>query len=301
METAPSSRPVQGVAWMLVTGVLFVGVTAVVKVLGTRIPAPEAAFLRYALGLLFLIPMIRPMRNAHLTRRQIKLFSFRGLVHTCGVSLWFFAMARIPIADVTAMNYLAPVYVTLGAAIFLGEKLALRRILAVVAALVGALIILRPGFREVGAGHLAMLIAAVFFAASYLTAKRMADETGAAVTVTMLSLTVTIGLLPLALWTWVTPTWHEMGLLFVVAALATTGHYTMSLALAAAPVTVTQPVGFLQLVWAVLLGALVFDEGLDPYVILGGGLIVAAISFMTWREAMLKRRLRTPVVPETKL
>jgi drug/metabolite transporter (DMT)-like permease len=210
-------------------------------------------------------------------------------------------MARIPIADVTAMNYLAPVYVTLGAAIFLGETLALRRILAVVAALVGALIILRPGFREVGAGHLAMLIAAVFFAASYLTAKRMADETGAAVTVTMLSLTVTIGLLPLALWNWVTPTWHEMGLLFVVAALATTGHYTMSLALAAAPVTVTQPVGFLQLVWAVLLGALVFDEGLDPYVILGGGLIVAAISFMTWREAMLKRRLRTPVVPETKL
>ena len=286
---------------MLVTGLLFVGVTAIVKVLGTRIPAPEAAFLRYALGLVFLIPMIRPMLNAKLTKRQWKLFTWRGLAHTGGVSLWFFAMARIPIADVTAMNYLSPVYVTLGAALFLGEKLALRRILAVVAALVGALIILRPGFREVGPGHLAMLIAAVFFAASYLTAKRMADETGAAVTVTMLSLAVTIGLAPLAALNWVTPTGHELLLLFAVAFLATTGHYTMSLALAAAPVTVTQPVGFLQLVWAVLLGWLVFEEGLDVWVVTGGLVIVAAISFMTWREAILKRRLRTPVVPATKL
>ena len=145
-----------------------------------------------------------------------------------------------------------------------------------------------------------MLIAAVFFAASYLIAKRMADETGAAVTVAMLSITVAIGLAPLALMNWVTPTWHELALLFGVAALATAGHYTMTLALAAAPVTVTQPVSFLQLVWAVLLGAFVFGEGLDPFVVLGGLIIIAAISFMTWREAVLKRRMRTPVVPATK-
>ncbi|WP_137700157.1 DMT family transporter [Marimonas lutisalis] len=300
MGEVPSARPVIGVMWMIVTGVLFVGVTAVVKVLGTRIPAPEAAFLRYAMGLIFLIPMIRPMLRVRLSARQLKIFSVRGIAHTAGVSLWFFAMARIPIADVTAMNYLSPVYVTLGAALFLGEALHLRRILAVVAALVGALIILRPGFREIGPGHLAMLIAAVFFAVSYLTAKRMADETGAAVTVTMLSITVTIGLAPLAIANWVTPTLHELLLLLGVAFLATTGHYTMSLALEAAPVTVTQPVGFLQLVWAVLLGAFVFGEGVDIWVIIGGLVIVGAISFMTWREAMLKRRLRTPVVPATK-
>lgn len=287
--------------WMVLTGVLFVGVTAVVKVLGTRIPAPEAAFLRYLLGLVFLIPMIRPMLRAGLTRRQLRLFGFRGLAHTVGVALWFFAMARIPIADVTAMNYLAPVYVAVGAALFLGETLHLRRILAVAAALVGALIILRPGFREVGPGHLAMLIAAVFFAASYLIAKRMADETGPEVTVTMLSISVTIGLAPLALMNWVWPNGEEFLLLLVVAFLATAGHYTMSLALAAAPVTVTQPVNFLQLVWAVLLGAFVFGEGFDLWVIAGGTVIVAAISFMTWREAVLKRRLRTPIVPATKL
>ena len=73
METTAASSPVKGVFWMLVTGFFFVAVTAVVKVLGTRIPAPEAAFLRYALGLVFLVPMLRPLMNARITRRQLKV------------------------------------------------------------------------------------------------------------------------------------------------------------------------------------------------------------------------------------
>ncbi len=285
---------------MFVTGLLFVAVTALVKYNGTRIPAAESAFLRYSMGLVFLLPMINAMRQSQLTIRQHKLFWLRGIAHTGGVSLWFYAMARIPIADVTAMNYLTPIYVTLGAALFLGEKLALRRILAVVAALVGALIILRPGFREVGMGHLAMLFAAVFFATSYLVAKLMSDETNPAIVVTMLSITVTIGLAPLALANWVTPTGSELVVLFAVAALATAGHYTMSMAFAAAPVTVTQPVSFLQLVWAVLLGAVVFGEGVDPWVVIGGLVIIGSIAFITMREAVLKRKIRTPAVPATK-
>ena len=87
------------------------------------VPAAQGAFLRYLLGLVFLIPMIRPILAAHLTRRQLKLFEGRGVVHTIAVILWFYAMARIPIADVTAMNYLSPVYVTLGAALLLKEAL----------------------------------------------------------------------------------------------------------------------------------------------------------------------------------
>jgi len=300
MNDLQTYRPVKGVFWMFVTGLLFVAVTALVKYNGTRIPAAESAFLRYSMGLVFLLPMINAMRQSQLTIRQHKLFWLRGIAHTGGVSLWFYAMARIPIADVTAMNYLTPIYVTLGAALFLGEKLALRRILAVMAALVGALIILRPGFREVGMGHLAMLFAAVFFATSYLVAKLMSDETNPAIVVTMLSITVTIGLAPLALANWVTPTASELVVLFAVAALATGGHYTMSMAFAAAPVTVTQPVSFLQLVWAVLLGAVVFGEGVDPWVVIGGLVIISSIAFITMREAVLKRKIRTPAVPATK-
>ena len=294
------NRPVAGVIWMLVTGVMFVAVTAIVKYVGSELPAAEAAFLRYLLGLVFLIPMIGPIRRAKLTPRALKLFGFRGVVHTLGVTLWFYAMTQISIAEVTAMNYLAPVYVTIGAAFFLGEKLALRRILAVVAALVGAMVILRPGFRELSPGHFAMLITAVMFAGSYLTAKVMADEVSPAVVVGMLSITVTIGLAPLAAMVWVTPTLEQLGWMFLLACFATAGHYSMTLAFQAAPVTVTQPVTFLQLFWAVLLGALVFDEAIDGWVIFGGLIILAAVSFITWREAMLKRAT-TPPVPATKV
>ena len=301
MNDGVNTRPLMGVFWMLVTGICFVMVTALVKTLGPRVPAAEAAFLRYALGLVFLLPMIRPMLRARLTRRQLGLFGLRGVAHTIGVIMWFYAMTQIPIAEVTAMNYLSPVYVTIGAALILGETLALRRILAIVAALLGAFIILRPGFREVNPGHIAMLATAIVFAVGYLTAKILSEEVSPAVVVGMLSVTVTIGLAPVAASVWVTPTLTELLILMGVATFATAGHYTMTLAFAAAPITVTQPVTFLQLVWAVLMGWLVFDEGVDIWVLLGGGLIIAAISFITWREAVLKRRAVTPTVNATKV
>jgi len=290
-----------GAIWMLATGLSFVAVTAIVKHIGGGVPPAEAAFLRYALGLVFLIPMLRPLFKANLQPRQVILFGWRGAVHSIGVILWFFAMTKIPIADVTAMNYLSPVYVTIGAALFYGEKLAFRRILAIVAALIGALIILRPGFREVSIGHIAMLFTAVLFAASYLIAKRMADEVSPVVVVAMLSLTVTIGLAPFAYAQWVTPTLAQVGWLFLVAVFATIGHLTMTLAFRAAPITATQPVTFLQLVWAATLGAVVFGEPVDGWVVLGGLVVLTSVSFITWREAVLKRREMTPLVNATKV
>ncbi len=85
--------------------------------------------------------------------------------------LWFYAMQRIPIAEVTAIGYTSPIFVTIGAALFLGEPLAFRRIAAVLVAFAGAVIILRPGLQEISAGQLAQLGAAPLFAASYLMAK----------------------------------------------------------------------------------------------------------------------------------
>ncbi|MFN3663123.1 DMT family transporter [Yoonia sp.] len=300
MMNVQTARPVAGVLWMVVTGAMFVAVTAIVKYVGDDVPAAQAAFLRYALGLVFLIPMIRPIMAAHLTRRQMKMFGIRGVVHTFAVLLWFFAMTQIPIAEVTAMNYLSPVYVSIGAAVFLGEKLPPRRLAAVVIALIGAAIILRPGMRAVEPGHIAMLGTAVMFAVGYLLAKQLSGEVSAAVVVGMLSIMVTIGLAPFAYAVWVTPTLGQVGWLFLVACFATAGHYTMTLAFAAAPLTVTQPVTFLQLVWAVLLGAVVFGEAVDGWVVIGGLVIMASVSFITWREAVARRQV-TPVAPQTKV
>ncbi len=300
-QSAIGTRPFAGILWMLITGLCFVAVTALVKILGDAIPPQQAAFLRYVLGLVFLIPMIRPLMKTRLTPRLWRLFALRGLLHAAAVMLWFFAMTQIPLAEVTAMNYLSPVYVTIGAALFLGERLALRRIAAIVVALIGVAIILRPGFREVAPGHLAMLITAMIFGGSYLLAKVLADQVSPGVVVAMLSIWVTAGLAPFAWAVWVSPGISDLIILMAVACLATAGHFTMTLAFRAAPMTVTQPVTFLQLVWAVVLGAVAFHEPIDSWVVLGGTLILAAVSFITWREAVLKRRAGPPPTPDPEL
>ena len=301
MMPAANIRPVEGILWTFGAGILFVMVNVLVKYLGPVMPASEMAFLRYGLGLVLLVPAIRQIMRLRLTRREWGLFILRGALHSVGVALWFYAMATIPLADVTAMNYLSPIYVTIGAALFMGERLAMRRILAIVVGLVGAVVILRPGFREIGPGHYAMLIAAVVFAGSYLLAKHLTDETGPVAVVTMLSVWVTIGLIPIAAPVWVTPTWFQLGILFVIAAFATVGHYLMTLGFRAAPVTITQPVTFLQLVWAVSLGAILFHEPVDPFVIAGGLMIIGAISYITWREHVIKKRAVTPPLPAQKM
>ncbi|MAM62719.1 MAG: EamA family transporter [Maritimibacter sp.] len=288
-----------GIFWMVVTGLLFVGFTALVKSMDGRLPAAELGWLRYVLGLVFFVPFLPRILAMRLDRKTLGLLVTRGVFHTAGVITWFFAMSRIPLAEVTAINYLNPVFVTIGAALFLGEKLAARRIAAIGVALVGALVILRPGVRELDPGHFAMMFTAACFAVAYLILSPIAKRVEPFVIVTMLAVTVTIGLTPFALSVWVTPTPGELGLLFVIAAFATAGHYTMTLAFAAAPLTVTQPVTFLQLVWSVLLGAVLFSEGIDPFVVAGGTLIIAAVTFITWREAVLKRRV-TPGANETK-
>lgn len=288
------NRPLAGVWWMLASGLAFVAMTVLVKLVGTRLPAAEVGFLRYALGLPLLLPVLDTMR-AGLSAPLLRLFAWRGAAHVIAVILWFYAIARLPVAEVTALNYLAPVYVTLGAALFLGERLALRRLAAVGAALAGALIILRPGLREVEPAHLAMLGGSLAMGASYVLAKRLTGLASPELVVVMLSITATIGLLPFALVGWVWPTPEEVGLLFAVATLATAGHYFMTLAFREAPVSVTQPVTFLQLLWSAIAGWAIFGEGVDPFVIGGGTVIVMAVSFIAWREHVLARRVTPPV------
>ncbi|KPQ06584.1 MAG: putative permease, DMT superfamily [Rhodobacteraceae bacterium HLUCCA12] len=289
-KSAPvPTRPVIGVLWMLAAGLCFVAVTATVKYMGAAIPAAQSAFLRYLLGLVFLLPVIPAFSRMRLAPRDWGLFGVRGMFHALGVILWFYAMTRIPLAEVTSMQYLTPVFIALGAALFLGERLRLRRIGAIAAAILGALIILRPGLREVAPGHLAMLCNAVLFATSYLIAKRMTGLVPASVVVGMLSIFVTLGLAPFALAVWVPVTGVQIAWLALVAAFATAGHYAMTMAFAEAPISVTQPVTALQLVWAVILGAAFFAEPVDLFVVMGGGVIIAAVVFIALREQALTR------------
>lgn len=280
-----ADRPVEGVLWMLASGVSFVGVQGIVRYLGTDLPAAQSAFLRFFFGLLFLAPLMLRIARQGLGAGTLRLHAARGVAHTAAVVLWFYAMARIPVAHVTAIGYLSPVLVLVAAALLLGERLTRRRVLTVLVAFAGALIVLRPGVQALELGHLAQIGAAMCFAGSYLIGKRLSGMAEAGIVVAMLTVTVTLGLLPLALAVWVPVSAAQAGWLAVVAALATLGHYLMSRAFQAAPLAVTQPVAFVQLVWATGLGALVFHEPVDGYVLLGGGLIIGAISTLALAEA----------------
>lgn len=287
-------RPVEGALWMLATTLAFVAVNGIVRHLGTDLPAAQSAFIRFAFGLAFLAPAIWQARAMRFPPEVLWLFGWRGVLHVAAVVFWFYAMARVPVAEMAAIGFLNPVVVLVIAGLLLGEGLGRGRVISVLVALIGALVVLRPGLREVSVGHLSQLAATLCFAVSYIFAKRLSGLAPASVVVAVLSVTVAVGLAPVAWWVWQPVTVDQLVWLAGVAALATLGHYTMTRAFNAAPLAVTQPVTFLQIIWAAMLGALVFGEAVDGLVLLGGALIVGAVSLNTWAEA---RRGRIPPQP----
>lgn len=276
---------------MVLTGLLFVAFNASVKIFGQGLPAAQSAFIRFAVGAIFVAPLLPRILRDGLPHGSLPLFGLRAVLHIVGVVLWFYAMTRIPIAEVTAINFLNPVAATLGAVLFLREPLSPPRAVAILVALGGALLILRPGMRGLDLGHLAQVTSSVLVGLSYLVARNLAQKIPAEVVVAVMTLTVTAGLLPFALAVWQPMGWGQLAGLTLVALIATLGHYAMTRAFAVAPMAVTQPVTFLQLIWASLMGVAVFHEPLDPMVLLGGAIIIAAISFITWRETRVAQRM----------
>ncbi len=130
---------------MLASGLCFVGVNIGVKWVGDALPSQQTAFLRFALGLVYVLPVAGLLLRDLPRGRDLRLYAIRGAVHTVGVLLWFYGITRIKLAEVSALLYLTPIFVTMGAALFLGERLKARRLLAIAAGILGALLILRPG------------------------------------------------------------------------------------------------------------------------------------------------------------
>jgi drug/metabolite transporter (DMT)-like permease len=269
---------------MLLTGMLFVGVTVAVRYLGTSMNPVQAAFIRYCFGIVLILPLLSRAGVMSLDRDRLGFHALRGLVHGGGVILWFLAMSRIPISEVTALGFTTPIFVTLGAAVFLSERLKPYRVAAVLLGFIGALLILRPGLRVIDIGALAQLGAAPLFACSYLMAKSATRREASSMIVILLSVFCTLTLALPALMVWRTPTLEELLLLGLTALLATSGHYCMTRALEAAEVSAVQPFTFLQLVWATILGLILFDEHPDVWIGIGGAVIVASATWMAQQE-----------------
>ena len=285
------NQSIIGILWMVITTILFVGVTATVRYLEGEVPAPQAAFLRYAIGTVMLAPSLITLTKFKPDRSLFNKFVLRGFVHSIGVTLWFYAMSVMPVAEVTAIGFLTYIFVSIGASIFLKEKLHKHRLSAILISFIGALIILRPGFKVIESGQLGMLIATMVFTVSYLIAKVVSKERTSSEIVAMLSIFTTIFLIPSAIYSWEPLSLEALLILTFTALIATLGHITMTKAIKAAPMVVTQPVLFLQLVWASMVGLFIFDEEFDIFVIIGGTVIMICVCYVSYREHVLGKKI----------
>ena len=111
-EREAYGAPAIAIGWMLLTGLMFVAVTGIVRYVGSDVPAAEAAFIRYVIGLGLILPFMWRHIIGGMERRILATYSLRGLCHALGVILWFYAMARIPIAEVTAIGYTSPQFIS---------------------------------------------------------------------------------------------------------------------------------------------------------------------------------------------
>ncbi len=293
LEAVP--RNVQGMFWIVASGLIFSCFMALVRWVGSTMDPIQTSFLRYAFGLFFLLPFFVKLQVADLRAVSWKLHLLRGVLHGTGVMLWFYAMSRIPLAEVTAIGFTAPVFATVGAALFLGERIRLPRITAVVVGLMGALLIVRPGFVDVDPGVLAMLIAAPIFAGSDLVAKALTRRESGPAVVAYLSIVVTIVTFGPALAVWRWPTVEEWVLVIVISGLATLGHLLMTQGFKVGEISAIAPARYIQLLWSALIGYVLFAEVPEVWTWAGAAIIVAAALYIARREALARERGRQTV------
>lgn len=161
------------------------------------------------------------------------------------------------------------------------------------AGFVGALVILRPGFGEMNPAALIVVLSSICWAAALLTVKRLSTTDSVVCIVTWNSVLLTVLSLPVAIPVWVTPKLEQLLWLVLIGILATLGHLAMTGAFKAADATVVFPVDYTRLVWASIIGYLIFSEVPDIWTWVGGTIIFASTTYIAYREAA-SRRAREP-------
>jgi len=280
----------RGILWMILSGFMFVTVGVLVKLMDSGLPAIQSAFLRYVFGMIIILPLFRRIQFSGIRKPILGVYLLRAILHGFSVMLWFFAMATIPLAEVTAIAYSTPIYTTIGAVLVFKEKIRIRRVMAVVIGFVGTLVILRPGVVEISLGSLAQVAAAIGFAGSFIMAKKLVSVESPVNILFMLTAGCGIALMPAALAVWVTPSLTDTIILFIIASLATLGHHSITQALIAAPLSATQPFIFVQMIWAIGFGYLLFHEIPDIWVIFGGFIIIASTTYLAHRENVARKK-----------
>jgi len=287
---SPTTR---GILWALAAGLVFQFANASMRALTLEMAPMQAQFLRYAVGMLPVLPMLWRIGLANLRPDSMKGHLWRSALHTGGLVLWFIALPHMPLADMTAIGFTNPLFVLIGAAWLLREPMTAARWIAVGVGFAGVLVIVGPGLTGSGGWYnLIMLASAPVFAASFLLTKVLTRRDSAAVIVFWQTLLITLMSLPLALPFWVAPTGTQWLLALVGGVAGTAGHYFLTRSFASVDISATQSVKFVDLLWAALIGWLAFGDVLRPTTLVGGAIIVASIVALARYESGSARRAR---------
>ena len=280
---------VRGALWILASAMIFTMANSLIKHVGTSLDSFQMVFFRGLFGTLFLLPIVWRAGGWDVLRTQRMNFHLaRGITGSLALMTIFYALTKMPLADVTGISFSRPLWVIVLAVLFLGERVRWRRWTATVVGFLGVLVMVRPG-SGVNPAAIAAMLNALFVAMSVVLIKRM--------TVTEKPLTIlfwgalipTFVALPPALVVWRTPTDMELILMAAIGAGLSIGHTCLIQGLKAGEATAVMPFDYTRLLFAGFAGYIFFAETPDPSTVIGALLIISATLYIARREAAEKR------------
>ena len=277
----------RGIGLILLAGMLGTAMITLVRLLGADLHPFEINFFRTVFSLLILAPVVLRHGLRHLRTPRLGLHALRGLISGCAQLSFFMALVMIPLAQISALSFTAPLFTTVTAVIVLGEVIRVRRITALAIGFAGTWLILRPGVIEVELGSILVLLGSLAWGITMIVIKIL-SRTDSAISITFYG---ALFMSPIALIAAIpflqTPTLVELGWLVVIAVLATLVHLCFNQAIKEADLTVLLPFNFAGLIWAAITGYLVFAEMPTIWTWVGGAIIFISGTYLVIRESRL--------------
>lgn len=284
-------NPLAGIAWVTISMLLLAGLACIARYAALAGIHPlQIVFLRNFFALLTMLPLLA-WRGVSLARSSsFHLYGLRVVISLVAMSCWFYALSLITVGELTAISFLAPLFGTAGAVIFLGEIVGRKRLSAMIVGLLGAMIMLRPGITELGLGQGLALVAAASLGVVAVLIKHLtaADDPDKIVFITSMLL-APLSLVP-ALFVW---QWPPLGMWPVLAGmglLAVGGHVTLVRGFASTDASLVLTFEFSRLPFAVALAYWAFGETIDIWTWVGALVIFASAVYIARREAALQRQ-----------
>lgn len=273
-----------GICFAVAATFLLIAVSAVGKHIAQELHPFIATFIRSLMGVLLIVPWYLRSGLSGLRTAQPLLTVGRGFIFSLAIIAWFWSLPRVSLDLVTALGFSAQLFSILGAVLFLGEASRRYRWAGLAVGFAGAIVIIRPGFAELSLGVWAVLASAVLFSITRVTGKILVrTDTPSSLVVWQMGL-VAVFSLPFALFVWQWPTLEQWLWLVLLAVLTVINNLAGAWAIRFADIGAIEPVSFLRLVWAALVGFVVFAEVPNLFTILGGVIVMGSVIYIARRE-----------------